>query len=92
MAKKRSIMPENNEEQIVPEVEPALEFRVNPELVLRNPNSKLNLTMRNGSRRLLTLEEALLERNYKQLTEATKALLKKGKTASQIVRENTPNE
>jgi hypothetical protein len=95
MAKKRSIMAEDNE-NVVPvehEAETTVNAendapKLNPALVLRNANSRLNIVTRNGQKRLWTIEQALLPQNYKQLTERQKRILSEGKSASQMVHES----
>ena len=61
-------------------------------LETRSPNSKLNLTTKNGIKKLWTLEEALLPHNLRQLSEKVqKGLLGYGKSATQILDEIDAN-
>ena len=94
---KRSIDPEN---VIVNGIEPndgdnALatpQIQKSKGLILKNPNSKLNLTDKDGSKLFLTLEQALKPWNFRRFSKQIQNMLLHGKTACNMLDDSQQNE
>lgn len=101
MAKRKSdeTVTENNKAlgEVIESLNDNLETSKNKEAVakekrtssieLRNPEDKLILRKKNGKPMVLTIDEALKDKNFRLLSAASQKALTAGKSASQIVRE-----